>query len=229
MNAANQVLRAWGVALLLASVAGFDVTAQSTNSTASTSARLEPATGRLDESAFRIVAERNIFNATRSGAGEVRVPSRRPSTVEYFTLVGTMDYEKGTFAFFDGSSSQYTKVIQADSVIAGHKLLDVTANSVKLEAEGKEIELPVGSQMRREDEGAWQVAEARRGLSVASNGNGDSSGRSDRSDRNDSSSRYRRNDSSESSTHSSGSTASSSESEDEILKRLMERRAKESQ
>ena len=210
----------------MVSGAGFDVAAQSTNITDSTSARAEPVTRRLDESALRFVAERNIFNATRSGVGEVRVPSRRATTVEFFTLVGTMDYEKGTFAFFDGSSSQYTKVIQADSVIAGHKLLDVTANSVKLEAEGKEIELPVGSQMRREDEGAWQVAEARAGLSVASNGNGDSSGRSERSDY---SSRSRRNDISESNTRSSGSAASSSENENEVLKRLMERREKESQ
>ena len=229
MNATNHVWRAWGVALLVLSGAGFDVAAQSTNIADSTSARAEPGTWRLDESALRFVAERNIFNATRSGAGEVRLPTRRATTVEYFTLVGTMDYEKGTFAFFDGSSSQYTKVIQADSVIAGHKVLDVTANSVKLEAEGKEIELPVGSQMRREDEGAWQVAEARAELGVASNGNGDSSGRSGRSDRADSSSRYRRNDGSESNTHSSGSAAPSNENENEVLKRLMERREKESQ
>ena len=28
------------------------------------------------------------------------------------TLVGTMTYEKGTFAFFDGSSSEYRKALK---------------------------------------------------------------------------------------------------------------------
>lgn len=230
MNAAKHGRRAWLFALLVSGL-NFEIVAQSTN----TPARVEPVSQKFDESAFRIVAERNIFNANRSG-GQVRLPSRRPTSVEFFTLVGTMDYEKGTFAFFDGSSSELTKVMKPNDVIAGHKLLSISANSVKLEADGKECELPVSSQMRREDEGAWQMAEARVGLSATSSGNGDASSRYSRSDRSDTSSRSRRDDSaprrsenSESTNRSTSSTPAPNANEDEILKRLMERREKESQ
>ena len=37
-------------------------------------------------------------------------------------------------------------------------MADVLPNSVKLEAEGKTIELAVGQKMRREDEGAWKLS-----------------------------------------------------------------------
>jgi hypothetical protein len=197
----------------------------------------ERTTTRLDESAFRIVAERNIFNANRIGPVRVTSP-RRPSVVESFTLVGTMDYEKGEFAFFEGSSSELTKVLKPGAVIAGHKLLAVSSQGVRLEADGREIDLPVGSQMRREDEGLWQVAEARfsspspasNTASVASR-----SGRAERSNesldrsRRGSDSSSRRGDNSESVNRPTASAAASGESEDEVLKRLMERRERESQ
>jgi hypothetical protein len=166
----------------------------------------------FDESAFRIVAERNIFNANRSG-GQVRVSSsRRPTRVDSFALVGTMAYQKGVFAFFQGSSSEFTKVIKTNDVIAGYKLVDIYADGVKLEADGKDIELPVGSQMRREDQGAWQVAEGGPGQG------GDASALASPGD-----------EASNSGSQSTASVTSSSAGQSEILKRLMERRAKESQ
>ena len=76
---------------------------------------------KLEEADFRIVSERNIFNANRSG-GQVRLATRRPARVESFTLVGTMAYEKGTFAFFEGSSSEFTKAVKADGVTAATRL-----------------------------------------------------------------------------------------------------------
>jgi hypothetical protein len=236
MNAADH-RRTWLVVLLALGV-GFVAAAQPTNAPENATARSEPASPqKFDESAFRIVAERNIFNANRSG-GAVRLPSRRPTSVEFFALVGTMEYEKGAFAFFEGSSSEFTKAIKADSVIGGHKLMSIAATGVKLEADGKEIELPVGSQMRREDQGAWQVTETRGGFSTSSSANGESSSRNGRSERNDFSSRSRRDDDSSSRRNGnleSGSrppaaaAATPSANEDEVLKRLMERREKESQ
>jgi len=235
MKAANHE-QTW-LAVLLAFGVALNTAAQPASGGDNAPARVEPTSRGLDESAFRIVSERNIFNANRSGAGQVRGPSRRPSSVEWFTLVGTMEYEKGTFAFFEGSSSQLTKVMKAEEVIAGHKVLGISADGVKLQADGKDIELPVGSQMRREDEGAWQVAEARGGSNLASSANGESSSRNGRTDRGDSSSRSRRDDSSprgnDNSTSSSrpatSTTAPTGANEDEVLKRLMERREKESQ
>jgi hypothetical protein len=222
----------WWVAMVAVGIVP-QVMGQSTNDAGQLPARPERPTQRFEESAFRIVPERNIFNANRSGGGQVRGPSRRPSSVEYFALVGTMDYEKGIFAFFEGSSSQFTKVLKPSEVIAGHKLLEISANGVKLEADGKKLDLPVGSQMRREDEGAWQMSESRGGISMASSAEGEASSRNNRSDRGDFRSRredssVRRNDTSANTSRPVTSAAPSTGNEDEVLKRLMERRERES-
>jgi hypothetical protein len=259
MNAARHSWRAW-LAALLVTAAVFSCAAQTTNgvalstntaaqsanvtaqptsvtgpststppTTASAPPRVESAAQGPDESAFRIIAERNIFDANRSG-GTVRLSSRRPSVVDSFTLVGTMAYDKGAFAFFEGSRSDFTKVLKPAGIIAGHKLVDVYANSVKLDVDGKEIELPVGSQMRREDEGMWQVADAQGGdYSAAPSGNGDSSSRYSRSDRGRDYPRSRRGESSESRNASPALTSSPNVNQDEVLKRLMQRREQESQ
>lgn len=200
-----------------------------TNATPAASSLVPAVTAppKPDESAFRIIAERNIFNANRSG-GRVQLATRRPTRVEIVTLVGTMAYARGAFAFFDGSSAEFSKALQANEVIAGHKLVDVLADRVRLEADGKQFELPVGSALRREDAGAWLVAEAGGGT-----GSNFSSGRND--DRNgDSSSRSGRSDAGRSRPGDSASrpgapaaTPIPSVDQSEILKRLAERREKE--
>lgn len=238
VNAARQGWQACLVTLLLAAV-GFSAVAQNTNISASTNmptpaapaqasptqpastqapsaqvasapSRDRSATSRLDDSAFRIISERNIFNANRSG-GQVRLSSRRPARLEGFTLVGTMAYEKGAFAFFDGTSSEFTRVLKTNGVIAGHKVVDILADAVRLEADGKTLELPIGSAMRREDEGTWHQGEG-----LASNGGSSSSP-----------SNLANGAESQKQTTSTGSTSSADQSE--ILKRLMERREKDSQ
>jgi hypothetical protein len=218
MKAWLQVWRVWLVALASA-LAAISAVAQPTNSGSSTNtppqaeSALPPAASAsrlLDESAFRLIAERNIFNANRSG-GPVRLATRRPSRIESFTLVGTLAYEKGVFAFFEGSSSEFTKVLKADSVIAGYKLVDIYPNSVKLEADGKQTELLIGSQMRREDAGTWQFAQ---GGGSAAGENGAAPGRSETAGPDG---------------KPPATAAASSTEQSEILKRLMERREKESQ
>jgi hypothetical protein len=196
----------------------------------------EVSSASFDESAFRIISERNVFNANRSG-GQVRpTSSRRPARVESFTLVGTIAYEQGAFAFFQGSSSELTKVLKPAGTIAGHKLVDILADGVKLEADGKTVELEVGSAMRREDEGTWKPGEAVAG----------SSGSSSRGD-DDDAARSRGWDDRRSSSSTASSSAPQTESykqdrkeekreakldakaEADILRRLMERRERESQ
>src|SRR5258708_26357979 len=78
---------------------------------------------RRDYSAFRIIAERNIFNPNRSGRSgrsAARAAEGRVATPS-FALVGTMGYEQGRFAFFDGSSSEYRKALEPADSIAGYK------------------------------------------------------------------------------------------------------------
>jgi hypothetical protein len=126
---------------------------------------------RQDYSAFKIITERNIFNPRRSTRSS-RVREARPTAkVEFFTLVGTMSYEKGTFAFFDGSKSEYRKVVKSADAIAGYTVSAIAPNSVKLTSATNTIQLGVGKQMRRDDESDWQLGtapEASAGSRVAS-------------------------------------------------------------
>jgi hypothetical protein len=165
------------------------------------------ALSRLDYPSFRLISERNIFNANRSrghGNEEPRKvePEKRYVRTESFALVGTMSYEKGRFAFFEGSSSQFNQVLKTSDTIGGFKITDVTPNSVKLAAtstNNQPVELPVGMQLKRQDEGEWKLSE-----------------------RVDTSRNYAS--SSSSSSRTTSSSRSSGPEDSEVLKRLMQQR-----
>ncbi len=112
----------------------------------------------LDYSAFSVIVDRNIFDPNRyphqPGRGGAR-PA--PRSVDSLTLVGTMSYEKGTFAFFDGSSSDYKKALRLNDVIAGYKVTNIAPTGVKLATSTNELNLAVGMQLRREEDGPWQL------------------------------------------------------------------------
>lgn len=110
----------------------------------------------LDYSAFQIIAERNIFDPNR--APRSSRPAAQPKTVDAFSLVGTMSYDKGIFAFFDGTSADYRKVLKPDGSIAGYKLVAISPDSVKLEMNTNVLELRIGTQMRRRDDGSWELS-----------------------------------------------------------------------
>lgn len=120
---------------------------------------------QLDYSTFRMIAERNIFNPKRvARANNTRSPQNRstPRIAASFTLVGTMSYEKGTYAFMDGTSSDYRKVVKHNDTIAGYKVVDIAPSCVKLEEGTNLVSMPVGMQLRQDSEGQWHLAEAPR-------------------------------------------------------------------
>src|SRR5262245_937244 len=107
-------------------------------------------------SAFQIVAQHNIFNQRRSPAytpSTERRQTLRASKSEAFALVGTMNYGEGPMAFFEGSKSDYRKVLKPDEIIAGFKLIAIETSSVKLASPTNEVELQIGMQLGREEEG----------------------------------------------------------------------------
>jgi hypothetical protein len=115
---------------------------------------------RPEFSTFKLVTDRNIFNTRRRpGRTAAPVDNRRTLRYEYAALAGTMSYEKGTFAFFDGSSSEYTKSLKPSDKIAGFTITTIEPSSVKLESGTNKLVLPVGMQLRREAGGEWLVAE----------------------------------------------------------------------
>lgn len=122
-------------------------------------------TGTFED--FKGIPDRNIFNtrrlAGRSSAEPAPVAApRRERVIESFSLLGTMQYEKGRRAFFEGSSPSHKKSVQVDETIAGCKITAIEADGVTVEANGKPIQLKVGFMLRREDDGAWEPRVAER-------------------------------------------------------------------
>ncbi len=171
----------------------------------------------LNYEAFSMIADRNVFNQSRfprssSGSPNTNVVRRTPK-IDSITLVGTMDYQKGKLAFFDGSSSQFKKAVKVGDSVGSFKLVDVAPNMVKLSGEKLEMELKIGQALRREDDGEWQVSSLSViGSAVAAVGGLSTGG-----------------DKPAGSDGATGASAASGSggSADDALKRLMEKRAKE--
>jgi hypothetical protein len=121
--------------------------------------------GPADYSSFsRFVTERNIFDPNRYPRSSSGQPSYHPPisrSAPTFTLVGTMNYQKGMFAFFDGNSSDLRKVLyQSDSnSIAGYTVAEITLTGVTLQSADKKRMMPmkIGEVMRRAGN-EWQPA-----------------------------------------------------------------------
>jgi len=143
----GKTLRAWKILAITALVmaGGFTAHAQQTNRTS-----------EADFSNFQVISERNIFNPNRTARH--RRGNRSQPVADAFSLVGTMSYAKGTFAFFDGTSSDYRKAVQNAGTIAGYKVTDITPSAVKLVSGDKQLVMKIGTQMRREEKGSWQLA-----------------------------------------------------------------------
>jgi len=135
-------------------------------------------------SSFKLIPERNIFNQNRSVKAPRPVVAKAPR-VESFGLTGTLCSEKGAFAFFDGTSSTYRKVLKPEGTIAGYKVAEIAPDVAKLEAGKKKLELHVGEQLRREDKGEWEVAAAPVTYASSSSRKADSSSKKNRSSKAD--------------------------------------------
>lgn len=153
---------------------------------------------------FRIIAERNIFNQNRSrstGRRDTPPPKAAP-VIHALSLVGTMSFEKGNFAFFDGTRTEFKKSFKEGESIAGYEIKEINPASVRIANQTNQFELKVGQQLRREDGSEWQLSSAPLPTQTAVT---DSSA----------------------STGTNSASSAESGSEDEALKRLMEKRAKE--
>lgn len=130
-----------------------------TNDSASAGATNAPV--RRDYAYFQFIPERNIFNANRRPRGSRqydRPRYQRPGArTESFALVGTMSYDKGPVAFFDGSSYEYRKALKPAESVAGYTVAEIGPNWVKLGQRTNLFEMRIGMQMRREEGGEWNL------------------------------------------------------------------------
>ncbi len=141
-------------------------------STAKTATKAAPAAAPAPSpaasfDAFKNVPDRNIFNSRRFAGRttETAAPPptiRRDPVIETFSLLGTLDYPKGSVAFFEGSSASHRKAVAVGETIGDCKITSVEANLVRLVSADKPLELKVGYMLRREDQGEWKMREAER-------------------------------------------------------------------
>jgi len=116
-------------------------------------------------SAFsRFITERNIFDPNRyphSSSTRSNYRPRASRSAPTFTLVGTMSYEKGMFAFFDGNQSDLRKVLYPSDTngIAGYTVAEITLTGVELQSADKKqtVQMKIGEMMRQEGN-EWQPA-----------------------------------------------------------------------
>lgn len=112
---------------------------------------------------FAVIAERNVFNANRHEpavtppAPKLPKPAKPPQT-EAFALLGTLSSERGAVAFFDGTSVSYRKAAHTGEKLGDYTITGIEHDRVTLQAEGRELCLPLKMQFRREDQGEWQLA-----------------------------------------------------------------------
>jgi hypothetical protein len=173
------------------------------------SAGSEPAV--QDYSSFsQFIAARNIFNPNRQPlaiSAQNGVPPGVPqSETSRLQLVGTMGYEKGMFAFFNGTTMNLSAVVQVGDNFHGYTVAAIAANRVSLaSADTKEQhELRIGDGLRHEN-GGWELFD-----SQDSSAMGSGSAASDSSD-------------------TKAIAPRSATEQNDILKRLMQQREKENQ
>jgi hypothetical protein len=126
-------------------------------------AALPPAGNSPKLESFRVITARNIFDPNRvdasARAGNRDLPR---ATGDFIALVGTMQFEKGLYAFFDSTSPKYRQVLKAGGRIGDFTVKKVTHQGVELARDDKTYPLRVAQQLRRPEGGDWTVSAAER-------------------------------------------------------------------
>jgi hypothetical protein len=180
------------------------------------------APGDTDYAKFSsFITDRNIFdpnryphNARSAPMKTKRTPRTRAPGTPFIALVGTMSYEKGLFAFFNANDSDLKKILTAGDEIAGYTVKEITASVVTLtDKDKKEITMKIGDQMHQ-DGSAWK-------LNDESSGNAPASEAPPTTELDNSSATG--------TTEAPAAAPSANLEGNDILKKLMEKRAKENQ
>lgn len=100
---------------------------------------------------FRNVRTKNIFDPTRRGPRIETPPtagsSSSSSRGRSLALTGTMVTEGKALAFFGGSAADGNRVLSVGNSVANYKVTEIEATRVALESNGKSLVLEVGRQI----------------------------------------------------------------------------------
>jgi hypothetical protein len=108
---------------------------------------------------FRFIGESNIFDPNRVGRNPNEAP---PPAIDTISLVGTMEYEKGLFAFFDSPDGTYRKALHVGDAIVQFTVTRITPSGVELMRDSQRTSLAIGRQLYRPKGGQWTVTAAPR-------------------------------------------------------------------
>jgi hypothetical protein len=168
--------------------------------------------GDTDYNSFsQLITQRNIFDPNRY-PHEVyhRTQRVRRTSAPEVTLVGTMSYQKGMFAFFSGNDWSLRKILTTSNSIVNYTVTEITPAGVKIQgADKQEQVMKIGDQLRESNNGWVLFAE-----SDDSAGSGAAESPTTGSD----------NSNSGATTDSTTTAPSASLSNNDILKRLMQQR-----
>tara|TARA_B100001971_G_C18117144_1_gene497467 strand:- start:148 stop:879 length:732 start_codon:yes stop_codon:yes gene_type:complete len=181
----------------------------------------KPVPGSLQD--FDILHTNNIFDPNRKPYRPDRKrqdPKPEPQ-IDAFTVIGLMAYADRQIAVLSGSSSEYSGTFKLNDQIDNLKLISLDDKAVSF-AEGEAtFSVDIGTSLRRVDGGAWKESSERvRTASKSSSSRSEYSSRgTTRSDENKDSAK----DSEGKEEESDGAT----DSEAELLRKMMERRRQE--
>ena len=164
------------------------------------------------------IADRNIFDPNRYPHNQ-RTSTYHPKThtksrsngPQGITLVGTMAYEKGYFAFFNAGDADLKKVVPSGGEIADYAVKEISATTVTLVGKDqKELTMNIGDALHQEGS-VWKL-----------NDNSENPPASEPAAATET-------DTANSATDAKPAAPSPNLQGNDILKRLMEKRAKENQ
>ena len=100
--------------------------------------------------AFKLVRTRPIFDPSRTashGESKKETKPKGETKPNFLALTGTMVTESRTLAFFTGSKPEHSKVIAVGAEIANFRVKRIAAAEVEIERDGKPVVLTIGKQI----------------------------------------------------------------------------------
>ncbi|MDP6735620.1 MAG: hypothetical protein QF732_03890 [Nitrospinaceae bacterium] len=181
----------------------------------------KPLPGSLED--FGILHSNNIFDPNRKPYRPDRKrqdPEPEPQ-IDAFTVIGLMAYANRQIAVLSGSSSEYSGVFKLNDQIDNLKLVSLSDKAVEFTEGEATFNVDIGTSLRRVDGGAWK--ESSEPVNAASKSR---SSRSQYSSR-EGSRREENEDSEKDAEDKEDESDGATDSEAELIRKMMERRRQE--
>ena len=116
---------------------------------------------------FRIIYERNMFNAHRIGLTPRSSREGRDASGDIVTLVGTLLDEKRAVAFFDSADPRYRRVLkEGNRLPSGHILKKVEQDGIIIARDTASAKVQVTQRLHRMENGDWEILQPETGSAL---------------------------------------------------------------